>query len=140
MNKVKFLMSLVLLFIMAGLSSCNNDDPKPSKTELISRTWMLSGVKMAGQDVFEFWEECEKDNLYIFSKDGEFTIDEGAIRCESNSPQTLVGLWSLTGDSKIIFSDNFDLEPQDILALSKTTLRVSYTYDGVLFELNFTTQ
>jgi hypothetical protein len=83
--------------------SCHKDYPKPiTKTDLISRSWKLSAATSNSIDVLSLLDNCEKDNVLSFTKDGKFTEDEGQTKCDPGDPQTESGKWSFKDSEKTI--------------------------------------
>lgn len=102
-----------LLFLMAfaaiGWVSCSKDDKtvEPTRTELISKSWKISGLKMTMENVtynlMDSLETCVADNVYIFSKDGTYKSEEGLTKCSESDPSMVEsGTWAFTNnDSKL---------------------------------------
>jgi hypothetical protein len=129
MIKAKHLLSLVAILIIAGLSSCHKDDPKPlSKTDLISRTWKVTGTTVNGIDIFSSTPACQKDDLWKFTKNGTITFDEGATKCDPSDPQTETSNWSFTENEtkiKLTSLDGSSTETDTLTELTATTLKIS---------------
>ncbi|GHN01226.1 hypothetical protein WSM22_27150 [Cytophagales bacterium WSM2-2] len=130
MIKSVHILSLVAILILAGISSCHKDDPKPSaKTELIAKTWKPTGATANGVDIFSVIDDCEKDDLMKFTKDGKVTFDQSVLKCDPNSPQTENATWSFQdGETKLrINHSDGSSETETISELSATTLKLSIT-------------
>jgi len=129
MNKISHLLSVAIILAIVGLSSCHKDNPQPSKMDLISaKTWKLTGATISGTDVFSSFDNCVKDNLITFAKNGTYTEDEGATKCNQSDPQTTVAQWSFQKSETEIdvsYPDN-TVEKLTIVSLSATTLSVTY--------------
>lgn len=127
MNKFKLLPFLALVVVLV---SCSKDDPKTSKTDLISKTWKTTSFTIGGQDVFSLYDACEKDNLVIIAKDGKYKEDEGLTKCNPADPQIIdSGTWSFLENEtklKIVYSDSSS-ETYTITELTSTTLKLSIT-------------
>ena len=46
----------------------------------------------------EIAEACDKDNTVTFKSDGTYTTDEGKLKCNSFSPQTSSGTYTISSD------------------------------------------
>ncbi len=136
---------LIFSFFLLIIFSCkkNNPDPSntgPSKTTLIAKTWLLTSIDFSPPlkvtyGVFSYqlnnasslFNDCNKDDLYIFNKDKTFIVDEGATKCNSSDPQTKAqDIWSLSADStSLIFNYNKVNISGKIVDLSNTTLKIN---------------
>jgi hypothetical protein len=129
------------------ISSCKKDDePSVSKTELLagktSKSWKQTAGKENGSDYFSDYDDCDKDDLYVFNANKNFEYNEGASKCDPNYTQVIdSGNWELeTNDTVVkILGDEVDLEAS-IVELTNTTLRIKYTNDGDTYEDTFTAQ
>jgi hypothetical protein len=134
---------LLLLAAICALTvaSCSSDknDALPSKAEmLIKSNWKITERTQVTTDsagvstTTTALEDCLKDDTYTFSSGNKFTLDQGAIKCDSLAPQISTGTWALTeNDNKLtITSGNVNLTG-DLVELTsskvvlKTTLNVN---------------
>lgn len=132
-------LSFSLLLI---LSACkDDDDPKASKTELLTaKSWKMTKVKAMGVEGEP--DACDKDDTYTYNTDKSYKQDEGATKCDSDDPQTLTGTWSFNSSETIITSTvvesgisiSYD---QEIIELSSSTLKVKYTIFGIEAEVTY---
>src|SRR5690349_6267433 len=106
---------IFLLLILSLSCQKSNDEPAKTRTELISSgSWHLVShttnppVDLDGDgadddtDVLMTYENCEKDDLTIFSSNGTGTFDEGPSRCSSSDPQTIPFSWQWKSNESII--------------------------------------
>lgn len=81
----------VLVFVGAGCGK-KNDDAPVTKTSLISRTWLLTGLTVSpaifGQtNLLAGSSACELDDITVFTSAGTYTGEEGATKCSPSDPQ-----------------------------------------------------
>jgi hypothetical protein len=89
------------LFAVAG---CKKDDPSPAEILTAGKCWkmtLLEGYDPANN----IWvavpiDDCDADNCFTFKADQSFSVEEGAIKCDPNDPQTATGTWSISDDGK----------------------------------------
>ena len=128
---------ILMAFAAVGWVSCSKDDKtvQPTRTELISKSWKMSGLKMTMENVtynlMDSLETCMADNLYIFSKDGTYKSEEGATKCSESDPATVEsGSWLFTNnESKLqIKVESWEFltgsNAWDIVALNETQLSI----------------
>lgn len=88
--KTKFF--IILTFSLVVLSNCKKDD-KIAKNILISKTWKRGIVDRnpssnpSGTILYEFVQNCDKDDTYKFSSDENLVINRFADKCDPNEPQ-----------------------------------------------------
>jgi len=128
--KNNFTIMVALLTLILGFSSCEKDkDAEPNKSDIIvGKNWKMSAATISGQDVFmSFYDECERDNIVTFNKDGKYKEVEGTTKCNSSDPDTYEeGTWSISGD-KLTFrmSGSAASFEADIVQLDNKTLKYS---------------
>ncbi|HEY5826497.1 MAG TPA: hypothetical protein VIT44_19135, partial [Cyclobacteriaceae bacterium] len=77
-----FTRSILFVSIAALLAiSCNDDDAKPSNTELITaKSWTITSFTVGGQDATgDYTDDCAKDDALTFGKGGKVTHDNGSV-------------------------------------------------------------
>jgi hypothetical protein len=136
-------------------ASCTKgSDPLPDKTPsemLKGGNWKLveayssknkDGVHNT-EDIYATLQDCEKDNIIIFDKESNVTLDEGPTKCNEFDLQTRVNQkWVLVSNTQIEFT-NLPLKTTyeaTIVQLSETTLYIRVTGtepDGTYFENSF---
>ena len=137
--------SILILFFPVFVVSCDDDDeeqadPKAAKITLLtagsSKTWVLNSFKDEGVEVIE---ECERDNEWIFTFDGAFTVDYNT-KCSPDQVGTVSGSWKLNDDATAIIITDTDTETEfTLIELTETTLRVSFKIeDTIPAEFGFT--
>ena len=129
------------LFALVALS-CDKDDEKPSKTQLLTngstKSWNVTAESPADED-----EDCRPssahnaDNSWNFSKDGSFTYDHGTLtegtQCsdlinltgnwsfQENGSRLLITISQATDNPSLTF-DNETLLSAEIKSLSATSM------------------
>ncbi len=92
--KTTFALLTVLSIGVAILgTSCKKDDEKTTKDYLAAHDWKVTEREQANVSIIQ---DCEKDDIYTFHKDGEFHFDQGATKCFETDLQQLPGTWSLS--------------------------------------------
>jgi hypothetical protein len=121
---------LILSFLLIMFSCTHKSDPQPSQATLLVGTWKLTALTGNNQDAYSTLQDCEKDNLTIFGKDGTYTENEGATKCNQTDPQVIqTGTWSLIENAsklKISYPDG----TSDIFmltAITSTSLKLTST-------------
>lgn len=81
-----------------------------------------------------FLEACEKDDVLLFTSNGQYKIDEGATKCNTSDPQTKEqGTWAFNSTKTILNitpqSGTGDAYTMTIAELSATTLKISEPFD-----------
>ncbi len=139
MQRILYFLIPIVLF-----TACKKEDkaePQPSRIQLLTdnywkqtaAVWISSERPGIIEDLYTSMEECNKDDLTRFAVDGTVMIDEGALRCEVNDPQTYVaGTWVFNSDQSIItLTDNSSSGPEVINLyieeLTQTSLKVRIT-------------
>ncbi|MFT4024154.1 MAG: hypothetical protein QM664_10270 [Flavihumibacter sp.] len=138
MNLTKNLLVAVCAFPVLALSSCgkNDDKPKASKTALLTeKSWkIISFISKDGTesvDIFKTAKPCEKDNVFLFKTDNTLVMEEGAIKCAADDPDSYSGPWAFAdNESKLRFSLGTDEDDitYNIDVLSDTELKVILLY------------
>jgi hypothetical protein len=124
-SKISYsMLVLASLFTM----SCGGDDDDKSKTDLLTGTnWGNITFTVDGIDVTDtFIDECEEDNIIVFSTDGSVLDKVGEDECEPDEEDT-TGAWSFINDEKGIRLELDDDDPIDftIEKLTSSTLQLS---------------
>lgn len=57
------------------------------------KKWLVNSVTFNGDEMFSTFEECEKDNLEIFYKDGTYINDKSDLKCSTSEAQQRIGTW-----------------------------------------------
>jgi hypothetical protein len=146
MKNIKLNLFLIAIVALA-MGSCKKD--KTVSELLTTGSWKFTvitidpGIDLDGSgslvtDLFAQLDACDKDDLTIFKSGGISNYDEGAVKCDSSSPQTTTGTWVLSADEKTL---TFDGESWQILSLDDSTLKVKYAEDygsGVTYTITAT--
>jgi hypothetical protein len=143
MKKVGNTIVVGMLFI---LIACKKDKSDSQRVDLISTgTWKLFGLTaQPGYDVdgdgyidnnlYLFYDACEKDNIHTFRKNGEYQIDEGASKCDPADPQVYSSHWEFrNGESEIMIDGDLGV----IEELTSTSLRIRGQIPGQAITFTF---
>lgn len=127
----------MLLLASAALitfASCKKEETQTlapdNQSFLTSGNWKMIAETTAGSDSYANHEECETDNTFAFSANGNAIFDEGSTKCDATVEQTTIGKWAFTGTEKkkvILTEANFALEI-DIMELSSTSMKWSFIH------------
>lgn len=107
----KLIITTAAIFSMLAFFSCKKSDkifPANMPDVLLNKNWKLTSFKAkinngVEMDVLSFWDDCEKDDLYIFKPEGHLTLDEGASKCDLGSAQmSSGGTWTYNNNSKML--------------------------------------
>lgn len=135
--------------LLSGIVSCDNDnkkeDPAPTgKTALLtSKKWRmiayttLQDGATTSTDVYVVLPECFKDDFLKFNADKTSTLNEGEIKCKSDSPQSVSTTWDFNSDQTQLIIANAPAVA-DILELSSSTLKLQYKTLGTAFIYTYT--
>jgi hypothetical protein len=154
--KMKRNVTLVACFTitLASLfSACDKDEELktevPSKTDLLtSGQWKitaytltppmdLNGDGTPDSDGLAAMEACQRDNLFIFSKNGTLTTDEGSTKCDPDDPQQEPSTWSFQNNETEIVIDEVLGVLQE---LTQSRMRVQVHVGGSKGDFTFTKQ
>ncbi|KAA3440530.1 lipocalin-like domain-containing protein [Rufibacter hautae] len=132
---------LLLLFCGAlFFSACSSDDDDtPSEDEMLqNKRWQITALQAStpfgNLDLYEDFEDCQRDNFVEFKANGVLEVNEGATKCNNSDPQQTQGTWSLSGGVLTIsgIGDAYGL-PDDDLEITVTSL-TSSKLDGEFTE------
>ncbi len=135
---MKKLIIFLIIVNIIGLSSCKKDEVL-SKTELLCRSsWVLTGSTFTPgiffegygliTDYFAILAECRKDDIWDFNENGNYTLEDGAKKCDPLDPSVFdYGTWAFNSNETVIIitSNIYYTSEFNILELTEQTLRVS---------------
>ncbi|MFN3404552.1 MAG: hypothetical protein ACK40G_10690 [Cytophagaceae bacterium] len=137
MKTINYLTFFVVLFLTTTVA-CKKDKgdvkPQENKTQLISRTWILTGASGPFGDAYSFVPACQRDNEYEVRTDNTFTLHYKEQKCASDPAEdSSNGNWRfIDNESKLVL--DFLTLPNDtfeIVELSQTQLRVKKRINGM---------
>jgi hypothetical protein len=153
---------VVALFAVVAFSCSKKNDPAPATREQLLTTakgWILTAgtinppIQIPGapsgtpaiSDFFGlFLEDCEKDDVFLFTSSGQYRIDEGATKCDPSDQQIKEqGTWAFNSAKTVITVTQADGGSYDIniSELSATTLKITESFDpgtGTTYSLTLT--
>jgi hypothetical protein len=79
-------------------------------------------------DIFSLMDDCEKDNSFLFKRNGSLEINEGPAKCDQADPQVYLIDWEFQNDEKeiLILWEEFEI---DELTNSRMKLRQVFNGD-----------
>ncbi|MDJ1503238.1 lipocalin family protein [Xanthocytophaga agilis] len=106
MKKITLLTYSLIVAILLSLPACkgSSDEPKADYTAILSKSpWKIFAQTIDGTDVFSDLEDCEKDDIFRFKNNGEYTVEGGVLKCNVNEPVVFAqGNWSYDSNLKIL--------------------------------------
>jgi hypothetical protein len=125
----RYVLALVPLVLVG--TSCSDDDEQKSKTDMLTqKSWKVSKAEMkTTTGTFDisagYIEDCEKDNLVAYSRDGKFSSQTGADDCDGVD-ENVAGTWSWK-ESETVLSVTLDgdVEEVKLVELTESTLKVN---------------
>ena len=137
----------ILVFFLASCSDIT--DPSPvvvidEKLLVNNNGWIIeSSIKDDGKtkkDLFAQYATCIADNVYIFQSNAQYSIDEGAKKCEPTDAQIKEsGSWRLKGGTLTISPDRTIPYQYTISSLALDKLVFTYLEIGSNGIVNSTT-
>jgi hypothetical protein len=143
------LLCVIMLLVFAG---CEKDNDPPGSAELIvGKDWKITNyfVSENSSTPFDLFTtpnitNCTRDDIYKFSSDGKYIIDEGTTRCYQNDPQIYQeGTWVIA-DNILKWTYPYQrghfTETYTILELTaqKMVLERTFTEQGATYLLKIT--
>ncbi|MBP6456263.1 MAG: hypothetical protein KA275_05980 [Chitinophagaceae bacterium] len=140
MNTVKKLTLLTLTVL--SIASCKKDKTTTTtttaktKTQLLTqKSWKLTNVRYkidngAWVDAYATVQSCAKDNILNYLTTSAYNVDEGATKCNTTDPQTLIsGTWAFQNSETQLALTNttFGTQVQSLLTLDENTLKSTET-------------
>jgi Domain of unknown function (DUF5004) len=102
---------ILAIALTTVLSSCEKDNTLTKEEMISGKDWVVSEMTIdppinfgSGEvsNLMTLMDDCEKDNIYRFEKDGTFKMDEGILNCHPEDPQISFGNWHLSEDEKTL--------------------------------------
>lgn len=146
--KVKQLLILSLL-VATAYSACKKEENKTaSKMDLLTDgRWQMTAYTLSppfdlnydgtpDTDGLAAMEPCDRDNLFLFKKDGTLEIDEGPTKCNPFDPQiNQTTTWAFVNNETEIIIDG---DRATIQELTKTRFRVTVPVASSTGDITFT--
>jgi hypothetical protein len=90
--KLKSILSLCSIVFILNACSKKDEPAAVTKTTLISKSWLLTAATVTpainGQtNLLAGSTTCDLDDLYVFVSNGNYTLEEGATKCNASDPQ-----------------------------------------------------
>ncbi len=125
-----------LFMILLACSACDKDDESKTQTKeelIVNKNWVITGHTSKEnnnpvEDEFKDYDICNADDIFRFSKNGTFEINEGTTKCDPADPQIFSqGTWSINQDDLTMTENNSTPENLKIVELTKSKLVLSAT-------------
>lgn len=127
---------LACLLIVHGVFSCeeNESQMNENKKMLVDvGIWKITKLKVGSDEVP--LDACFLDNEFHFEANNEYTMNEGATKCDPADPQTMTGEWSLTSNgSGLVITVDGTTKITAIDELSGTSLKIHYDLGPLRYE------
>ncbi|MGY3214050.1 lipocalin family protein [Mucilaginibacter sp. HD30] len=145
MTHTKYLL-LLLIVISFAQSSCKKSETTKTKTRselLTQKPWIIVSWRYnirGGDwvDNFTSRDACMKDDIFTFKSDQTCTREMGAIACNPDFTQPIIGRWSYQGYEMNITLYNVLLDQTfSIQALNENTMTLSAFGSGITEEVTF---
>jgi hypothetical protein len=123
----------------------------PSNTAtLLIGTWKMTGNTVSPEmdydidgtketNVFPVMDACEKDGTIVFNTDMKVTEDEGPTKCDTDDPQSVTMIWSLSADNKILTLEGSGTREIVSISATKLVMKIKFSGFGDGVEYTFTT-
>jgi hypothetical protein len=133
----KFSLLLIFSALILVAFSCKKDKSESNTDKLTGKYWIATAItidpaiNLGGTQISDWYAQmdaCEKDNLQKFDKNGIYTFDEGASKCDVADPQTTTGTWAFNTDETVISVTDVDgTYSYTIIDLSSSTCKFKYS-------------
>lgn len=143
--------AFLALAVIGALASCKkNDEVKPTDDApaFVDKRWKLTSFELTppidldgdgdvDSDLMPYLDECAKDDVVIFKRDGKMAGDQGSLHCDDDTSDDVPGTWTYDKNTKILrISGNEstnDLDELEIIEMSSNMLKakVESTEEGV---------
>lgn len=136
----------ILLITALFISGCKKDDKSQSKTDMLTSVqWKMSAFTISppmdidldgiiDSDLYATYDACNKDDYFVFKKDGTLDINEGPSRCSSYDPQVETVNWAFVNDEKEIIIDG---DRGTIKELTASRFVITVPFGNSLGEITF---
>lgn len=86
------LLSSMIICLITASCKKSSDDSVSLPDGLLNKNWKLTRFNMKinggpSMNVLGFWDDCERDDIYIFKPGGQLIFDEGVLKCNPTDPQ-----------------------------------------------------
>ncbi|MGB0429467.1 MAG: lipocalin family protein [Bacteroidia bacterium] len=147
MKLFKFSIALSFVLFMAACGSDSEDEsPQPTYTakELAlhggdSKYWVLTKELYNQVDITASYQPCELDNVYIFDKYDNYSIDAGPTTCVNDpEPDVSRGVFELDETNNTLTITQPDTSfTANIITLESASLVWEITVDGEVIQKTF---
>lgn len=135
------------IIISTAVISCKKsaDAPAVDETAQLTRNWVLTAATLSPAiggitDFFnDWWDACDRDNVYKFQAGGVYINDPGALTCSASS-QTRTGVWTYNKNNKELYFNAGDYYTMKVFELDNTHFKATTkdTISGVIYTSTWT--
>jgi hypothetical protein len=137
---------VVLTNVHCQKEAGTGDIETANKTELLtSGQWRVSALTVTpgidldfdgdlDTDFYSFFEECDKDDYYVFRTDGTYESNQGATKCDPDAEQSESGTWTFTDNETKFIMDSTTLAIDE---LTNNRFRISASEAGQTLSMTF---
>jgi hypothetical protein len=80
-------------YLLSGCSNTPQQSPMQLLTDGSSKKWKLTGETLQGKEIP--LEPCLADNRLVLSKDGQWSVEDGGVRCSPADTGRSQGTWKI---------------------------------------------
>ncbi len=104
----------IIIFLLAIMAISCEKEKDLTKTEIITRKpWLLTAKTITPpidypgigiiSDFFALYDQCSKDDIWVFKSAGSYTMEEGATKCNPADPTVWdMGTWAFNSDETVL--------------------------------------
>ena len=132
---------LAIAALTAVFAGCKKDNTPAYREDDLIGQWVYQSVvlketvggKTTTEDVFVTLDDCQKDDITIFTSGKRVLIDEGALKCNPNSPQTTdEGPWAIENGNQLRMGTGAYSSLLNIQSLNASELQLFNKYSDTL--------
>jgi hypothetical protein len=128
MKRFRFPLLMLTLIAVAGCGK----DPVLTKSDLLAKAWKYKNFTAAAGsltlDVMSQMKPCELDDIYRFSSNKTFTVEEGATKCNTTDPQIKEsGPWRFNAAETKLYLGTDSVE---VIELTSSVLHLRFNEPG----------
>ena len=139
MKRSTLIAASAIVAALVVVTSCKKDD-EPSKTDLLTgKSWYetKSEISYKGVKTSVPVDDCEKDDILKFVKEGTYNATIGADDCDGGE-STETGKWSWqNGEKTLRLINNADVDhPTDVTLISLTSSTIVVNTGAIEFDVD----
>ncbi|AKQ47152.1 hypothetical protein TH63_18310 [Rufibacter radiotolerans] len=130
--KKHYLLLTILAIFSLSFTACNDDDEdeKPDDKKLLTgKSWKITAFTAAqgpaSYDIYSDMEPCDQDDLWKFSDNGSYEINEGPSKCDPNSAQVYESGTYTLDNKTLITTESGSSNTYKVVEITATTLKLT---------------